>query len=186
MKEELKKDLGGGNSSNQIPSNSQELVLTIPEELRGKELNIVYGASWINDLKVNDSNNTVTGSVLNNPYYTSRSATITLTASGNLSISSPYSFTITQVALDPPLNVIRVTFNDRLITATATHAVKSNLVIDVSFEEISGGHYSATINMTLGSKSSTADAGRSIERLSNASVTPDRDNYYRYDAMEVN
>ena len=97
MKEELKKDLGGGNSSNQIPSNSQELVLTIPEELRGKELNIVYEASWISNLKVNDSNNTVTGTVSANT-GSARSTTITLTASGYLSTTSPSSFVVSQSA----------------------------------------------------------------------------------------
>ena len=97
MKEELKNNLGGGHpQKNSIPSDSQELILTIPEELRGKELNITYGASWITNLRVNDSNNTVTGTVAANSSTSSRSSTITLTASGNLSTASPYSFTLTQ------------------------------------------------------------------------------------------
>lgn len=55
-----------------------------------------YGASWISNLRVNDSNNTVTGTVSENTSTSSRSTTITLTASGNLSTVSPSSFTITQ------------------------------------------------------------------------------------------
>lgn len=64
-----------------------------------------YGASWISNLSVNDSNNTVTGTVAANDSESSRSTTITLTASGNLSTTSPYSFTLTQSGRTPSCSV---------------------------------------------------------------------------------
>lgn len=89
-------NLGGSSSQDSISSNSQDLVINIPEELQGHGIVVNYGASWISNLSVNDSNNTVTGTVAANDSESSRSTTITLTASGNLSTTSPYSFTLTQ------------------------------------------------------------------------------------------
>lgn len=59
-------------------------------------------ASWVTGLTVNDSSNTVTGTVSKNPYDSPRSATITLTTGGNsnLSLASPFSFKLSQNA--PP------------------------------------------------------------------------------------
>ena len=89
-------NLGGSSPQDSISSNSQDLVINIPEELQGHGIVVNYGASWISNLSVNDSNNTVTSTVSANNTYNSRSTTITLTASGNLSTTSPYSFTLTQ------------------------------------------------------------------------------------------
>lgn len=81
---------------NDVLNEGGDIEISIPEELRGHGIVVNYGASWISNLRVNDSNNTVTGTVASNSSTSSRSTTITLTASGNLSRTSPYSFTLTQ------------------------------------------------------------------------------------------
>ena len=95
-------DLGGGSSSDSTP----ELSIPIPEELQGQDIDIKaidndtkLEASWVTGLTVNDSNNTVTGTVSKNTGG-ARSCTITLTNGGksNLSLASPYSFTLSQQA----------------------------------------------------------------------------------------
>lgn len=119
MKEELKNNLGGS-VPHQITDSPQELVLTIPEELKGNELNIVYAASWISNLKVNDSSNTVTGTVSANT-GASRSTTITLTASGKLSTTSPYSFTLYQEGkrvCSLTVNLIPTSWYDCVVSST--------------------------------------------------------------------
>lgn len=65
-------------------------------------------ASWVTGLTVNDSNNTVTGTVSKNPYDLPRSATITLTTGGNsnLSLVGPFSFKLIQNA--PPTVKCRI------------------------------------------------------------------------------
>lgn len=81
---------------NNVLNEGGDIEISIPEELRGHGIVVNYGASWISNLRVNDSNNTVTGTVAANSSTSSRSTTITLTASGNLSTTSLYSFTLTQ------------------------------------------------------------------------------------------
>ena len=70
-------------------------------------------AIWISNLQVNDSNNTVTGTVAINRNLTSRSATITLTTGSNpnLSLATPYSFTLVQSALTPTNITWKVKWN---------------------------------------------------------------------------
>lgn len=81
---------------NDVLKEGGDIEISIPKELQGHGIVVNYGASWISNLKVNDSNNTITGTVSANNTFNSRSTTITLTASGNLSTTSPYSFTLTQ------------------------------------------------------------------------------------------
>lgn len=131
MKEELKNNLGGGTLSH-ISKEPQELLINIPEELKGKELNIVYGASWVTNLKVNDSNNTVTGSVSANT-GASRSCTITLTASGKLSTTSPYSFTLYQAGKKVCLlNVTLIPTSSYDCVVTSSIAMDKSLTVRVT------------------------------------------------------
>lgn len=134
--------LGGGHpQENSIPSDSQELILTIPEELRGKELNITYGASWITNLKVNDSNSTVTGTVAANTGYTVRTSTITLTASGNLSTTSPYSFIVSQSGQSRKTIWFGVTLRSNGSQVILDVRADSNIGTDVT---VKGAYYSSS------------------------------------------
>ena len=109
------RELEGGSSSDETP----KLSLDIPEEFIGQDIQIKAidndtkaEATWISNLQVNDSTNTVTGTVAINRNLTSRSATITLTTGSNpnLSLATPYSFTITQSASTPPKVTWKVTW----------------------------------------------------------------------------
>lgn len=99
-----------GDKLNDVLKEGGDIEISIPKELQGHGIVVNYGASWISNLKVNDSNNTVTGTVSANNTYNSRSTTITLTASGNLSTTSPYSFTLTQAGRSESCDV-KINFN---------------------------------------------------------------------------
>lgn len=84
---------------------TSEIKIPIPDELIGQDIDIKavdnetkLAASQVTGLTVKDSNNTVTGTVAANTSTSPRSCTITLTNGGksNLSLASPYSFTLTQ------------------------------------------------------------------------------------------
>lgn len=159
MTEDYKNNLGGS-VPHQITDSPQELVLTIPEELKGNELNIVYAASWISNLKVNDSNNTVTGTVSANT-GSARSTTITLTASGNLSTTSPSSFVVSQSAYVDPIKTFKFTsffhldFTTKksvVSVRTSDGVVGTNLTINGTYDyrvtsssPIAKGNFSVTI-----------------------------------------
>ena len=81
---------------NDVLKDGGDIEISIPKELQGHGIVVNYGTSWISNLRVNDSNNTITGTVAANTTFSSRSTTITLTASGNLSTISPYSFKLYQ------------------------------------------------------------------------------------------
>lgn len=169
-------NLGGVSPSNEnLSSNSQVLNIQIPEELKGKKLHIItklsddkdlkLGASWITGLTVNDATNTVTGSVTENTMLLGRSAVITLTASGNLSTTSPYSFTVKQEGKVVKLtNTITVYWYNKssnsMLYAEADKPVDSDLTITtrVNWTSSTGGETFNEMKTLNISKGSTLDS----------------------------
>ena len=107
-------------------------------------------ASWVTGLTVNDSSNTVTGTVSKNPYDSPRSATITLTTGGNsnLSLASPFSFTLSQNA--PP--TVKCKIGCRVYSGIAmgvTLLLRTTDYYNTSQVNVSGsGDFGGYLNMT--------------------------------------
>lgn len=161
------------------------------------------GASWISNLTVNDSTNTITGTVSENTTILERSATIMLTASGNLSTTSPYSFTIKQEGKVVKLiNTITVFWYNKstnpILYAEADHAVESTITIStrVMWTSATGGgtfNENKTLTISKGSTSATTSMVPSNmtvawnvmdNRSANLPrVNPSSDDKYNYEAI---